>query len=60
MDIKRRIVEAVGGYLARAAKALVISKPIAIFHAGMENPDWLVEVRVCGIWRVAYPSTVTR
>ena len=29
---EKRIVEAVGGYLARAAKALVVSEPIAIFH----------------------------
>ena len=31
---KRKIIEAVGGYLIRAAKALVISKLIAIFYAG--------------------------
>ena len=36
MDIKkeRRIVGAVGRYLAKGAKALVVSKPMAIFHAG--------------------------
>ena len=25
---------------------------------GMENPDWLVKVRVCRMLQVAYPSTV--
>ena len=27
-------LEVVGGYLAKAAKVLVVSEPIAIFHAG--------------------------
>jgi hypothetical protein len=31
---KGKIVRAVGRHLARAAKALVVNKPIAIFHAG--------------------------
>ena len=44
MDIKKekRIVGAVSRYLARAAKALVVSEPIAISMPGIENPDWLV------------------
>ena len=33
-------LEVVGGYRVRAAKALVISKPIAIFFIpGIENPN---------------------
>ena len=31
---RRRIIEAVDRYLARAAEALVVSEPMAIFHAG--------------------------
>ena len=31
---RKRIVEAVGRYLTRSAKALVVSEPIAIFYAG--------------------------
>jgi len=30
---RRRIVGVTGGYVARAAKALVVSKPIVIFHS---------------------------
>ena len=37
----------VGGHRVRATKVLIVSDPIAIFHAGMENPNWLVEIRVC-------------
>ena len=29
----------IGGYYIRAAKALVISKLIAIFYTSMENPN---------------------
>ena len=25
---------------------------------GIENPDWLAEVRVCRIWQVVCPGTV--
>ena len=31
---KNRLEEVVSGYLAKAAKALVVSEPIAIFYAG--------------------------
>jgi hypothetical protein len=31
---KDRLEVVVGGYLAKAAKALVVSEPIAIFHPG--------------------------
>ena len=48
----------VGGHHIRAAKALVVSEPIAIFHAGIKNPNWLVEIRVCRILQVACPRTV--
>ena len=30
--IKGKIIRAVGGHFVRVAKALVVSKPIAIFH----------------------------
>ena len=31
---RRKIIKVVGGHLIRAAKALVVSKPMAIFHTG--------------------------